>query len=81
MPDNKVLTVSAGQARTMGSILTGQGQPDDYNLSVGKRMLRGVWLADTWPTWPYFVDDPDGRFGDAREAIRARELRAALETE
>jgi hypothetical protein len=81
MPDNKVLAVSAAQVRTMGLIMDGQGASDENNLKRGRMMMRTVWLADTWPTWPYFVDDPDGRdFGDAREQLRQRDLRAVMDS-
>jgi hypothetical protein len=58
---DKVLVVSSAQVRTMASVAaTGQCQPKVYDFKVGRRILRTVWLADLWPTWPYYCDDPDG---------------------
>jgi hypothetical protein len=76
MSDSKILSVSASQVRLMAYLTTWNWQSPEYdenNLRRGRVMLRIVWLADLWPTWPYFVDDPDGRdFGDARHAMAER---------
>jgi hypothetical protein len=83
MTDSKILSVSASQVRLMACITTynwGSPEYDESNLRRGRVMLRVVWLADLWPTWPYYIDDPDGRdFGDARNTLRMRETRAGLE--
>ena len=71
--NGKILSVSAAQVRDMASVaVTGQAQPRDYDFKVGRRILRTVWLADLWPTWPYYCDDPDGAvFGPRYHAMDA----------
>jgi hypothetical protein len=90
VPD-KVLAVSAFQVRMMGYMTTwdwgSPGMPadersraDERNLRRGLVMLRTVWLADIWPSWPYYVDDPDGAdFGRQDKNPRLCKLLEALE--